>query len=71
MTVVQPVIVIGDIVKLKSGRAGLDIALIIDIQKSEMPGDAGWTTFSYTVLTSCGSITYISDASVESVITSF
>lgn len=67
MADVQPKV--GDIVKLKQ-RYGNNTAvgLVINVEKSEMTGDGGWTTFSYTILAPDGSITYISDASIESIL---
>ena len=57
---------VGDIVRLRSTNgADNKIALIVDVQKSEMLGDGGWTTFDYCILTSHGTITYITEAGID------
>ena len=60
----------GDIVKLKQ-RFDIEgaVGLIIEVQKSEMLGDGGWTTFNYVILTSSGSIMNISDTTIEKILT--
>jgi len=60
----------GDIVKLKSCIDIGVVGLIIEVQKSEMLGDGGWTTFNYVVLTSLGSIINISDTIIEKILSS-
>ena len=64
MADVQPKV--GDIVKLKQRYDNnIAVGLVINVEKSEMTGDGGWTTFSYTILAPDGRIMYVSDAAIE------
>ena len=60
---------VGDIVRLKP-RFDIDgpVGLIIEIHKAEMLGDGGWTTFDYVVLTASGSITHISESTIQEIL---
>jgi hypothetical protein len=59
----------GDIVKLKH-RFDIDgpVGLIIEVYKSEMTGNGGWTTFDYIVLTSSGNILHVSDSAIDRIL---
>ena len=57
---------VGDIVKLKQRYDNnIAVGLVSNVEKSEMTGDGGWTTFSYTILAPDGRIMYVSDAAIE------
>jgi hypothetical protein len=59
----------GDIVKLKQHLdSGGGVGLIIEVEKSEMFGDGGWTTFNYVILTPAGHIMNISEATIEKIL---
>jgi len=60
----------GDIVKLKSCIEAGTVGLVIEVQKSEMFGDSGWTTFNYVILTSLGSIINVSETTIEKILPS-
>jgi len=60
---------IGNVVKLKSKRQGMAThAIIIDVRKSEFPGDGGWITFDYLIMTESGELVNITGCSIEKVI---
>jgi len=62
-------LIVGNVVKLK--KRFLDAghtALIVKIEKAEMPGDGGWISMQYTVLGSSGNIIYISEDCIDYVI---
>ena len=58
----------GDIVKLKQHLYAGGVGLIIEVEKSEMFGDGGWTTFNYVILTPDGNIANISEATIEKIL---
>ena len=60
----------GDVIKLKAkyfDGCG-SFALILSINKIELPGDGGWVSFDYSILTKNGQIMHISEACIEQVL---
>ena len=57
---------VGDLVVLKPtydchGKT----CVIVKIHKSDMPGDGGWISFNYEVVTESGKIVYITESCVS------
>ena len=60
---------IGDVIKLRDKyEDSAKIALVIQVNKAEFPGDGGWITFDYVVLSETGQLIHISDTCVEEII---
>ena len=51
----------GDVVLLKDTyRETSKYAIIIEVDRIDSLGDAGWTSFSYTIMTENGALSYVS-----------
>jgi hypothetical protein len=60
---------IGDVVRLKPQYYDTgSYAIVINIHRADSPGDYGWTSFDYVVMTEAGTIYHISEAVVEEII---
>ncbi|HIK67030.1 MAG TPA: hypothetical protein EYF95_03550 [Flavobacteriales bacterium] len=60
---------IGNVVRLKDKYSSTaKYAIVIDIRKSEFPGDDGWITFDYLVMNESGILVNISGCCIEEII---
>ena len=60
---------VGHVVKLKNLYAETDpVGIIIEIHRSEFPGDGGWISMDYTVMMSSGKIIHLTESCIEKVI---
>ena len=61
----------GDVIKLLSKyRETANLALVLEVNKSEFLGDGGWITFDYVVLAETGEIINLSGCCIETVVSS-
>tara|TARA_A100001011_G_C13743906_1_gene608572 strand:- start:27 stop:230 length:204 start_codon:yes stop_codon:yes gene_type:complete len=59
---------VGDVVKLrKKYRSGYMFGLIVRINSSSFPGEGGWVSFDYTIMTETGMVLHITEGCVEQV----
>jgi len=60
---------VGDLVLLKQtyGSYG-KTAIIIKIEKNDMPGDGGWISFAYQVVTESGELVHITESCIQNLI---
>ncbi|MAI57596.1 MAG: hypothetical protein CML56_01175 [Rhodobacteraceae bacterium] len=60
---------IGDVLRLKPlyHETG-SYAIVIHVHRADSPGDYGWISFDYVVMTEAGIIHHISEAVVEEII---
>ena len=59
---------VGDVAKLRDRyRNGYEYGLIVKVFQSQFPGDGGWISFDYAVMTDIGTIIHITEGCVEEV----
>ena len=60
---------IGDLVVLKNTyRDYGKTAVIVNIDQSEMPGEGGWTSFAYQIMTETGKLVHITESCIDSLV---
>jgi len=61
---------VGDVVLLKETyRETSMYAIVIEVDRIDHLGDAGWTSFDYTIMTENGSVSHISSSCIETILT--
>ncbi len=60
---------VGDVVLLKETyRETSKYAIVIEVDRIDHLGEAGWTSFDYTIMTEDGGVSHISSSCIETIL---